>query len=299
MLDETLLTYLKDNEMLLKHSQINELFDNWPNVYSGQELLDPLFETINFLPYLRYEVPMYFARYSKKLEKVEGLSDNITEIGIHGFSDCPNLSSVILPPNTELINSFAFLNCPKLTYIQVPSTIKVFGDGCFITRGANLTIDYQGTLKEYIDIEATPETPPFADSYDLILKDDIKNCLIPVGVSRVPSYKFFYCNNMETLMVPKTTKYISAGAFEGCYNLTEVELHCCSIGEESFAHCVKLKTLLIGTELTSIRDGAFRNTAITNIIYQGTINQFKSIVMPNDAFLTGTLVQCNNGEFNI
>lgn len=298
-MDQSLIEYLKEKESYLKHGQINDLFDEWGDTYSGQYLLDPLYDTINFLPYLRNEVPMYFANYSNRLEKVEGLSSTILDIGSNAFANCKNLKEVILPENVENIYSYAFVNCPKLTYIQLPVSIKELDDGCFITNSSNLVIDYLGTLEDWIKIDCSREAPPFSDNYELRVNGSSTHFQIPSTISRIPAYKFVHCISPTVISIPKTCSIVSEGAFEACTSLITAHIHCSSIGEYAFAGCTKLKTIHLGTEIASIREEAFLDSAVKKITYSGTKDQFNEVVIANDAFPKGVIVSCQDGEVTL
>ena len=299
-MEQALIDYLQEKEFYLKHSQINDLFDEWPDTYSGQSLLDPLYDIINFLPYLRNEIPMYFANSSNRLEKVEGLSETILEIGTNAFANCKNLKEVILPSKVDKINDFAFMNCPKLSYVQLPEGLKELGDACFITNSNKLTIDYLGTLEQWIKIDCSADTPPFGESYRLIVKGNSSHIQIPNTIRRIPSYKFTYCDSINLLSVPNTCNFISTGSFECCTELKYAYLYCHSIGDYAFNGCSKLTEITLGAEVRTIKEEAFKNTPLNVINYKGTTEQFKEIVISNDAFDSVVItVKCIDGELTI
>lgn len=47
----------------------------------------------------------------------------VTKIGKDAFSDIANIKKVILPPNLELVDSYAFENCAKLEEVIFPDTL--------------------------------------------------------------------------------------------------------------------------------------------------------------------------------
>lgn len=78
-------------------------------------------------------------------------SDSITRIGSNSFSNCINLTEVIIPDSVTCINYGAFYNCIGLTKVIIPDSVNSIGDyafyGCIgLTSAVIVNLD----MKEYI-----------------------------------------------------------------------------------------------------------------------------------------------------
>ena len=82
----------------------------------------------------------------------KGTSYIVTTIDEWAFSDCPKLSSVILPDSLKRINRFAFCRSKNLKSIILPDSVYLIGEGAFIWSGLT-SISLPSHLK-YIDNSA-------------------------------------------------------------------------------------------------------------------------------------------------
>lgn|GEM_PF-2378586 len=61
----------------------------------------------------------------------DGQIFRVTSIGIKAFNNCPDLTSVSLPYNINVINYMAFGNCPQLKEIVLPETMTLMDEYAF------------------------------------------------------------------------------------------------------------------------------------------------------------------------
>jgi hypothetical protein len=59
------------------------------------------------------------------------ISDGITSIGRTAFSNCTNLTLVVLPDGVTSIGNYAFQNCTNLTLIVLPDGVTSIGENAF------------------------------------------------------------------------------------------------------------------------------------------------------------------------
>ena len=120
-------------------------------------------------------------------------------------------------------------------------------------------------------------------------------------VGQTPDHDNGPYNRTETLQsvtMPDTVKSIEWKTFEHCANLKEVRLSANleSIGLSAFRGCSNLRTVTFPKSLKKIEIWAFASTALTNIYYDGTIEEFDRIefgggwCQPNKP-----VVHCSNG----
>lgn len=67
--------------------------------------------------------------YHDELESVR--INSAKEIESEGFSDCTNLSHIVLPENLEILGYYVFSGCSSLTEIILPQTLTSMGESIF------------------------------------------------------------------------------------------------------------------------------------------------------------------------
>ena len=104
------------------------------------------------------------------------------------------------------------------------------------------------------------------------------------------------------LAISGNSTIIANNGFRNCHSLASVRFSSIlSIGENAFNGCNNLFTLIItNPSLQEIKNGAFVNTGIKEIVYNGTKAQWNSINIDTAAFDAGNiLVHCTDGNLYI
>jgi len=119
----------------------------------------------------------------------------------------------------------------------------------------------------------------------------LREVVLNEGMQCILTCAFLGCENLQSITLPPTLRYIGCQAFRGCINLREVVLndgliqigedtfHACSslqsinlpstltgIGRCSFMDCSSLKELVLNEGLTRIGEQAFQNCSSVNIL---------------------------------
>lgn len=103
------------------------------------------FETITFPNNLTHIQEYTFER-CPKLKEIN--FNNVKIIGKNAFSDCYNLTKIILPETIDIVSSFAFCDCENLEYVEILNTNIKLGKQsflntklvCMIQKNENTTI---------------------------------------------------------------------------------------------------------------------------------------------------------------
>ena len=82
------------------------------------------------------------------------IPSNVTSIGFSAFSDCENLTSIIISDSVTTIDDSSFYGCSNLTSVMIPKSVTSIGD-CVVSsdRLNGLTdVYYEGTEDEWNQI---------------------------------------------------------------------------------------------------------------------------------------------------
>ena len=127
-----------------------------------------------------------------------GVTYNVTGIGINAFYQCSGLTSVDIPNSVTSIGYHAFQNCSSLTSITIGSGVTVINDYTFngCCSLASIVVDAANTTYSSVDgvlynkIGTTLMLCPAGKS---------GNVTIGVSVTRIGKKAFFGCGSIDTL----------------------------------------------------------------------------------------------------
>ena len=109
---------------------------------------------IKFYPYnsnpMKYATDLYFD--GELVSSVE-IPDYISAIGSFAFEGVSSLTSVYIPNSVTSIGEMAFLGCSSLQSVTIPSSVTNIGQLAFSCCTSLVTINFDGTKAEWINIE--------------------------------------------------------------------------------------------------------------------------------------------------
>lgn len=170
------------------------------------------------------------------------LPEGFSQISADLFSGCTTLKKVVIPASVTQIADNAFENCSNLT-IHTPGFSWAFEYGLAhqikIVRGKNLIesednfdIDSNGTVTAYhgnrraLNIPATIKGVEVRkiDLESSDIRDELLWVKIPEGTLDIGYCCFEGCSKLKRVELPKTLKFIDAGAFWYCSSMKEVNI---------------------------------------------------------------------------
>ena len=267
------------------------------------------------------------------------IPDSVTIIDERAFYDCTSITSIVIPDSVTYLGSNAFGNCSSSKTIiigdGVTATCWGIFDGCSdytLTVGANIiSEDYNG---------GGSNLPfQFSGCKAVIIKDGVTrigNCVffnfgefllesvtIPETVTDIGDGAFFGCSSLKNINIPNSVTTIGKRAFQDCgftnvtipngvtviddhtfwgCPLTSIEIPngVIKIGDAAFAECTSLESITIPETVIKIGDFVFQSTALTTIIFTGTVAQWNTIEKGDwkNNGLTGKVI-CSNGEVEL
>ncbi len=156
--------------------------------------------------------------YSNSFYRLTTLEDvvipkSVQKIGSNAFNGCTSLKSVVFEENSELteIDYSAFSGCSSLETLVLPDKIIEIDDSAFsgcdklITTYSNAEYLRNGDNAYYLLLGITDY--------------DITSCEIHPNTGLICAGAFSACQELKSLTIPQSVKFIGEGAIYGCVSL--------------------------------------------------------------------------------
>lgn len=140
--------------------------------------------------------------------KATGITDIVIPDGTtclvnSAFYEWANLKSVTIPSSLDSISTYSFKGCSSLEAVH----IKDLAAWCKIKLASS----------KYCN-------PLFTAKHLYMNGQEVKDLVIPDGVTAISKYAFGGCENLTSVTIPSSLAKIHIGAFEGCTGLTAVHV---------------------------------------------------------------------------
>ena len=172
------------------------------------------------------------------------IGESVKELGENCFNTCSNLEEVILPEGLKKLPNSAFYACRALRVINVPKSVEIIENQAF---------DGCKNLNSIVLPDGLKNINMFAFCDTGLRHIDLPNSLTHLGECA------FSDSMLEDITIPNNIDYLGEETFYHCVNLKKVVLgpQITSIGEKCFSHCFALNEINIPDSVLEISEGAF------------------------------------------
>lgn len=198
------------------------------------------------------------------------LPNAIEIIGNNAFSLCTMLENVSLPNNLKVIGTRAFYHCDHLITAIIPNQVSIIGPEAFCECYLLMNVYIPHTVTD-IGYDAFYECEYLTNVY---LADLTAWCNI--NFATIYSNPLYYARHLmvkgkqtTNLVIPQTVTDIKPYAFVGCRSITSLKLpnSLYTIGEMAFYNCPNLLEITIPASVELIDYQAFKFCTNTGVIY--------------------------------
>ena len=245
------------------------------------------------------------------------IPESVTSIGGRTFMGCDGLTSITIPNSVTSIGTAAFSGCSSLTSVTIPNSVTSIGGGAFsgcssltsVTIGNNVTSigveafdDCTGLTSVHItdlaawckiQFERCDSNPLFYAHHLYMNGREIKDLIIPEGVTSIGSNAFHSYSSLTSVTIPNSVTSIEQEAFWNCASLTSVTIpnSVTSIEQEAFRYCSSLTSITIPNSMTSIGVGVFSGcSGLTSVTIPNSVTSIGSSAFAYCSGLTSATI---------
>jgi hypothetical protein len=192
----------------------------------------------------------------------------LTYIGEKAFTQCSNLTSIILPSQVKSIYTHAFSQCTRLIAITIPDGVTSIGYSAFYLCNSLTSLAIPSSVTsinewnsfamanlKYITVDENNTVYDSRNNCNAIIETAtnklVSGCsttVIPKDVTTIGTSAFYSCYSLESMDIPANITKIGTTAFAWSMGLKSVTCHWdkpISFGKEAFDHIHKTCTLTV------------------------------------------------------
>ena len=206
----------------------------------------------------------------------------------YAFSDCIGLTSITIPNSINSIRENAFAHCSNLIAVHISD----------LEAWLNIYIE-EGSFSDGGNYYAS--SPLFYAGHLFLNGTEIKDLVIPNGVTYIGGFDFLGCVGLTSVTIPNSVTEIGMWAFMYCSGLTSVNIgnSVTSIGNSAFFGCRGLTSVNIGNSVTSIGSSAFAScSGLTSITIPNSVTSIGSSAFASCSDLTSITVDSGNPKYD-
>ena len=253
----------------------------------------------------------------------EGQTYAVSRIVYKGFYDCQNITSVDIPSNVAVIESYAFTGCNKMTAvtlreglaelrdhafwngpilnsIYIPSTVTKMDYAAF--AACNIKNVHISDVRKYCEIafDTSSTGHNFNEGCTLYVNNEpATKLVIPEGTQRIGHFAFSSCTNIKEVEIPSTVTYIGTEAFRGCSGLTAIDIpgSVKTIYKSSFEKCTSLASVTLNEGITNIGNGGGDTfldcISLVSVKVPSTVTSLSTATFDGCSSLQEAILLCN------
>jgi hypothetical protein len=206
------------------------------------------------------------------------IPNSVTSIGTAAFEVCRSLTSITIPSSVTSVGDYAFSGCTGLTNIICNTYISKFGLAFFGLNnvGLQITFDYVGAISEGACNGRT----------------NLTSVTIGSRITSIGDYAFYGCTSLINIICNANLARFVYG-FLGVNNVG-LQITFDYVGAIPDSACngrSKLKSVTIGSRITSIGNSAFKNCfSLTNITIPNSVTSIGESAVQSCSGLTSITI---------
>ena len=202
--------------------------------------------TVDGVYYLKTNNNVYALQCTNSFTSID---QNTVVISANTFQSCIGVNDPLNGlTNLKIIGSKAFKGCEQISTLSIPNSVINIGDECFVdTPFYDNKNNWENNLL-------------YVDNHLIKCESSITGtCNVKDGILTIAQKAFADCQNLTSVTLPNTLKYLNKGAFNSCINLTSITIpdSVIEIGGGCFTKCWKLENITIGSGVKKIGGYAF------------------------------------------
>lgn len=225
--------------------------------------------------------------WSSKMSSISTvlISEGVTSIGNHAFENASKFSVIEFPTSIQRIGDNAFAGCTNLCTVNYLGGNELWN---LVSVGENndLLVKRINSDEEIIEDKVEIENMSGACGDNIVFVLDENGSLTISGTGSMKNFDSSKPAPWSTVMDSITSVTVEEGitsigsqAFRHAKQLCEVKLpeSIQYLGNSCFSGCTSLKSITLGVNISDIGAYAFSGSGLTEVHYQGDINQWNNI----------------------
>ena len=212
----------------------------------------------------------YYILYSNGRVAIRGTGETYSyEISDSPFHENLDITALDVGEGITALGKSLFEQCRSMKTLSLPSTLKTVEERCFFMYSIGGPTEL----------------------------------LIPKNMSNIGE-KAFACCAFESVTIPENIRIIDNYAFYDCTKLKSAYVRCATVGGFMFTRCTALTKLTLSTNVKTIKEHCINYCSkLTEITYEGTLEQFKAITgynyLMSAAYCGLNKIACVDGGFTL